>query len=457
MERVRHVVGRAILTLVGVLLVEVMLEEWIVVAWDGDWVKTLKSALYITLFVLTIVKVSIDQRWHEMRSKADIALVVLGVVLVVAGVAGGSPPVLIGEALFVYFRGVIVFYAFRAVKPSWEHVKPLLWIAGGLVAVCCLLAVWQLIAGRPAYVVMGWENLKWAGEGRVHGLLDHPNHLGHVTGLAVLGLVAWFAAAEKIAKRWWLVLALFAFVLGMAQSRQSTIAALAGIAVIAVLRRGQWKRVVAAGLVIGAFSALPLVASEDNRAELAYRMKGVLNAFGADFDQRRAQCATPPDCDGEVRVLFIKQGLKLWTEEPLLGYGVGQFGGIVAVKHDPQWNMDPRFVEVLGDKGFDMYDFKATSVDVFWLHLLVEAGALGLVAYLVWMCLVAAPLLRAAWRRSAPARDNAVFLWSMAVLAFAVIVAAWSPSLEDQLFPPLIFAVLGWGWVLQELGSRRKA
>jgi hypothetical protein len=30
-----------------------------------------------------------------------------------------------------------------------------------------------------------------------------------------------------------------------------------------------------------------------------------------------------------------------------------------------------------------------------------------------------------------------------------VLAAGWSPVLEDPVFPPLLFAVLGFAWVLQ--------
>lgn len=457
--------GGVILALVGVLLVEVLLEEWLVTV-SGDWPKTLKSALYVTLFVLTIVKISVDRRWRAFTSKADIALVVLAGVLVLAGVVGGSPPVLIGEALFVYLRGAIVFYALRAVRPSWEQVTPYVWVLGGLVVLNCLLAIVQFVAGTPAYSGLGWVDLTWAQQGRAQGLLNHPNHLGHVTGLALAGLVAWGVAFAKVPRWWWALLVLLAVALGLAQSRHSTLAILGAIVIIAVItiaRRRPWKRLIAVGIVIGALSALPVVVSGGSRDELAVRMKGLLNAVGVDVQERDRSCALDAACeerDGEVRVLFIKQGLRLVRERPVLGYGVGQFGGIVAVKHDPEWNKDPRFVQVLGPDGFYMYKFEATSVDVFWLHLLVEAGVLGFIAYLVWMYLVSVPLIGAAWRRAAPLehqREYTVLLWAVAAVAFAVVIAGWSPSLEDPLFPPLMFAVLGFGWVLLEGRGRENA
>ncbi|WP_162907599.1 O-antigen ligase family protein [Allorhizocola rhizosphaerae] len=458
----RGLLDRAILVLIGVLLVEVLLEGWLVTVFggvdaDGDviqaqWPKTLKIALYLTLFVLTVVKITADKRWGSFRTKADMAIVVLGVVLTISGVLGGSDAGLIFDALFVYFRGAIIFYAVRAVRPDWTQARPFAWAVGGVVALNCLLAIVQLVGGTAAYRALGWVNLQWADEGRAQGLLEHPNDLGHVTGLALLALVAWIAVADRVAKRWWALLIILGFVLGIAQSRHSTIAALAGVVVIAGLNRAHWKRMAAAVVAIGALSALPIALDADRRAGLMIRFEGFFRAIGVDVEHRDP-CAFDPRCEetaGEVRVLFIKQGVKLFEHEPVFGYGIGQFGGIVAVRNDPAWNMDPRFVEVLGPLGFHMSKFEAVSVDVFWLHLLVEAGAVGLVAYLVWMALVASPLIGAAWRRAGPARDRAMFLFAVATLGFGLVIAAWSISLEDPLWPPLMFAVLGFAWVCRE-------
>lgn len=471
-SRLSRLIGAGILLFLSILIVEVLLEGWLVtllgersvdaegvtVVDPANWPKTLKSGLYMVLLLLTAAKFTVDRSWQSLRTKADLALVVVGVVMVAAGLFGGSSAVLIGQALFVYFRGVIVLYAWRALKPSWREVKPLLWIAGGLLVLNALLGFGQFILGKPGYTSLGWVDLKWVGENRAQGLLDHPNDLGHLSGLMVLGLLAWFVTAEKVKRRWWVLFGLMAVALSIAQSRQSMVAAIAGIAVIAWLHRANYKRLIAAALTVVVLSSLPVVLSPANRQQLAYRLGGLFNSFQMSGDRdSKDDCLKNPACsgqDGEIRVLFAKQGAKLWAERPILGYGVGQFGGIVAVKDDPEWNKDPRFQKVLGPEGFFLHGFKATSVDVFWLHLLVEAGTLGVLAYLIWMYLIGAPLFRAAWRgaregrlRGSP-RTQGILLWSAATLAFAGLIAAWSPSLEDPLFPPLMFSVLGFGWVL---------
>jgi hypothetical protein len=141
----------------------------------------------------------------------------------------------------------------------------------------------------------------------------------------------------------------------------------------------------------------------------------------------------------------------LWEKEPLLGYGVGTFGGIVAYKNNGDWNLNPRF----GPGGFDRHGFNAKTVDSFWLHLLVEAGAIGILVYAAWVYLMGEAFLRDARRRrrekAGPA--NALVYWAPAALLFGAIIAVFAPSLEDPLFPPLMFTAVGTAWVVLHRGQ----
>src|SRR5690606_31043685 len=110
-----------LLTVLSVLFVEVLYEAWVqellgsrTVDDDGllvgplpGWPKTLKNGLYILLVLLTAAKITIERRWREFTTGADIAVAVLVVVFAVAGLLGTSGPVLIAQALFVYLRGAI--------------------------------------------------------------------------------------------------------------------------------------------------------------------------------------------------------------------------------------------------------------------------------------------------------------------------------------------------------------
>jgi len=157
-DLVRRYVTIALLVLLAALLVEVLFESWVqelfaskttnpdgtVVTALPDWPKQLKNGLLIALVLLSAAKITIERRWREFWTRADIALVVLAVVMILAGAFGTSGPKLIAEAIFVYLRGAIVFYAVRALHPTWAQIKRVLWIVGAVIGLNVGIAVIQM-------------------------------------------------------------------------------------------------------------------------------------------------------------------------------------------------------------------------------------------------------------------------------------------------------------------------
>lgn len=530
----------AMLVMLGVLLVEVLFEAWIqellgdrtvnevglLVGYIPEWPKTLKNSLVIALALASALTITLERRWREFWTGADRALVALTIIMIIAGLLGTSGPELIGEAIFVYLRGAAVFYAVRALRPTWTQVRRLLWVVVPIIGLNVLVAVVQVVVGRPAYSGIGWVDMAWADTNRAMGLLDHPNQLGHVLGLVLIGLIAWMSGLPKVDSSgrrwlWWLALAVAAVGLATTQSRESVLGVLAAAALIWFLRYRRWlgrsRRDVAggppardaasAGDAVSAHAPAPAVnappsgdtpdrqpvsaartiliasavvavlfggytvARPDNFSEFANRIAGIFSAVqtppgteDCDEFETNAECVEAGRVEKrEIRMLFYQQGARLLAERPILGYGVGQFGGIVAEKHDPNWELDPRF-----PGGFNLYDFDGTTVDSFWLHLVVEVGVLGLLAYLTWLWLLSAPLLaatprfagRRVWGAGSPRARGAgpatpAALWGAGVVVFGVISAFFSPCLEDAIYPVLSFAIIGVAWVLNSAGDGR--
>jgi hypothetical protein len=476
-----------LIALLTFVLVEVLFEAWVqvllasrrydavghLVAELPQWPKTLKNGVLLALVVTGLAKIAVQRRWREFRTGADLALLVLGVIMALAGGFGESSPLLIGQAVFVYFRGAIVFYAWRALNPPWRQVRIVLWIVGTIVGVNVVIAIAQMLVGSPAFEVLQWLDLTWAGINRSQALLDHPNHLGHVLGLTLLGMLAWMVVKPRVTVRWWLLFATVGLGLSATQSRESIIAVVVAGFVIWYLRRSRGRAVFLAVTMLVALFGAHLVVRPENIVELANRLRGVTSAFEvpsgteaqrvnssqtkvcADNSQDCATATTvvPPR---EIRILYVQQGGTLLLKRPLLGYGVGQFGGIVAYRHDPLWPLDPRF----GPGGFNTYNFSSITVDSFWLHLAVETGVLGLLAYSAWLVMLLLPLLRSTTRPRRGDRSTGepmqrpqlhpTILWAIASLIFGVLVAFLSPALEDPLFPALLFSIIGIGWVVNQ-------
>ncbi|MEU0153523.1 O-antigen ligase family protein [Micromonospora fulviviridis] len=513
-SRPSQLLSMAIVVALGVLLVHVLFETWAQVLTGptsadprvnldtaAQWPKQLKTGLYVLLAALTAVKIVVDRLWRRFRTGADLALLVLGLVMVLAGLVNDSSPSLMGQALFVYFRGVLVFYALRAADLRPEHVRRLLLVVGAVVGLNVLLALVQMVVGTPAYRALGWVDLTWAGQSRAQGLQPHPNHLGHLLGLTLLGFIAWVAVHPRVRFAWWAVAGVVALALSASQSRESLLGVLAAAVVIAVLVRGSARRVLAVCLILVLCTVAQIAARPDNRAEWERRIGNAFSGFHHPAgSEHRAGPATPsaaarppsptarpstsarppsatarPSTSGrppsattgpstaprpsgaatptpspapvrEIRVLYLQQAADILPRQPLLGFGIGQFGGVVAEKNNPDWHKNPKF----GPDGFHRYGFQAVQIDSFWLHLVMESGVLGLVAFLAWLFFVMRPLLRATRRpaRTATRRGPppAAVVWGIGAMLFAVLVAFLSPAFEDPLLPALLWTVVGLAW-----------
>ncbi|MBY8872430.1 O-antigen ligase family protein [Micromonospora sp. PLK6-60] len=510
-----HLLSVTIVVVVGILLVHVLVETWAQVLSGptstdpranldnaAQWPKQLKTLLYLGLAGLTVVKVVVDRLWHRFRTGADLALLVLGLIMVLAGLVNDSSLSLMGQALFVYFRGVLVFYALRAADLAPGLVRRLLLVVAAVVGVNVLLALVQMLVGAPAYRMLGWVDMTWAEQSRAQGLQPHPNHLGHLLGLALLGFIAWVAVRPRVHRAWWAVAAVVALALSASQSRESLLGVLVAGVLIAILVRGSARRVLTVCLILALCTAAQIAARPDNRAEWERRLGNAFTSFlhPAGSEHRTAAppaagpasprpagspaaapsrsaapsgkptgkpkpsvTATPkptaqpsgpaagpapspsPAPVREIRVLYLQQAADILPRQPLLGFGIGQFGGVVAEKNNPDWHKNPK----LGPKGFNRYGFQAVQIDSFWLHLVMEAGVLGLIAFIVWLYFVLRPLLAALRRRgrerTAPPPSAAV-VWGVGALVFAALVAFLSPAFEDPLLPALLWTVVGLAW-----------
>jgi len=458
-----------VVALLYVLILETILEAWVLAilpgvgaAGDGAAaaLRLSRNGLYIVLAFVSVIHVVARHRWRSFLTPADGIFAALVVVLVVAGVVGGSSPSLTLQGVYVYLRAAIVLYAVRAVAPDRTRVRPLLWAAGALLILNVGLAILQAVLGPVAYTGIGYSDLTWASQHRSQGFQSHPNHLGHLLALALVGLSAWFASTPAFPRRWWGLFALFATGLVLTQSRESLLGLGVGIAIITLLRWGALRRMVFAVGLVTALTLVTWTIQPGNWANLAGRVQGVATAVdipsGSESahpcDPATTACTSTGKPKREIRVLYLQQGLGLLAARPFLGYGVGQFGGGVASDNNPEWYKNPKF----GPGGFNMNGFNARQVDSFWLHLVVETGIAGMAAYLTWLASLGWPLVSPARRRFSPDDeagsadfDRATAIWGCATIGLLLVVGGFSPAPEDAVFAPLAMGVIGLAWALR--------
>ncbi|KXK62728.1 hypothetical protein AWW66_06700 [Micromonospora rosaria] len=456
-RRLSGVIG----TLVGVLLGYVLLGTTmdLLTGGDGtrgggaDWVGSVERVLYGLLAVLTVGKVLVDRQWRRFRTGADLGLLVLTLCMVLAGLVNDSTAALLGQALYGYLHAVVIFYALRAADPGPTLVRRVLLGLGGLLAVNVVVALAQLVLGEPAYRAVGWADSGWAAQGRAQGLLGDPDQLGQVLGLALLGLLAYAAVSDTLRRGWWPA----ATVVAVALAATGSAGALAGVVVAALLIlllvRAGARRVLGVCLVLVCCTAALLVVRPEHRSGWQ-----VTANSGLTVVDRAAPPAGPPPAAGSATAEEPDLGrtVGILSRQPLLGFGIGQFGGPVAERDNPQWRDNPKF----GTNDFRQNAGRTTTVNSFWLQLAMETGFLGVVAFLLWLLMVVRPLVPrpAGGAPGAGAGGpSALVVWGVAAVALAVVTAFPSPSFAGPVLPALLWAVVGLAWWVRRQSEEARA
>lgn len=217
---------------------------------------------------------------------------------------------------------------------------------------------------------------------------------------ALFGAKALWTARERriaVAVGFVLVLALW-----LSFSRGGWLGAVGGFAIAALLID---RRPVRMGLVIVAVALL--VALVMPRNLMCPTCEEGPDLVGSTFGRVGAVGE-----GGDLRVLFILNALPIIADHPAFGVGPGRYGGAAADIFDT-----PVYDAYGTDRLF--IDPSQRTVDDFWLHLVVESGLLGLLAFLAMVAVALRPIVRSA-RGAAIGRRAALAGISGAVIGLAI-------------------------------------
>ena len=139
----------------------------------------------------------------------------------------------------------------------------------------------------------------------------------------------------------------------------------------------------------------------------------------------------------DLRTLFIRNGIPILRDHPLVGVGPGRYGGAAADIFGT-----PIYAEYKTNRLLTLPDQR--TVDDFWLHLIVEFGVIGSVAFIAMMVAIGLPILRGAARSTGWRR---VVLFGIAAAALTIIVNSFTTMLLEANSVAFIF------WFILGLGS----
>ncbi len=363
----------------------------------------------------------------------SVAALILFVVAALAGMlVNGVPPQVATAGLAFTLDAAVLFVAVRVVGYNLRQAATSVAVFIALVALAAFVALLQALLDPRLFGLYALQG-RFGEVYRLSAFLGDPNTFGAflvvAIPFAIIGAVAahrrgWRAAA--------LLLALVLLVaLWLSFSRGAWLAFIVGGGVtIAIIDR----RALITGATLTALAFA--VALSMPRDLLVPRSAGGGQSERPDLIDSTFNRVGTVGQGRDLRTLFVLNALPILRDHPLVGVGPGRYGGAAAdifptpIYH--AYGTDRLFTNPL-----------QRTVDNFWLHILVEGGALGFLALVGAILAAGLPTLLAARRALGRRR---VLLGGTAAAAAALVVSAVSTmTLEANGVAYLFWFLLGIG------------
>lgn len=356
----------------------------------SQWARFLsEGVLGIVAAVISLAALRAGTFFPALRHPATLAAIAFVLVAGLSLAVNSVPPVQGAAGVVLTLEATVLFYLVRMVGFSDRQMLIAVGAFAAAILVTALLAIAQAVLSPTilGLSVVAGRFGEWV---RVASFVGDPGLFG-----GLLGMASPFAlfAASRVERRSLRRLALAAaFVLLLA--------------LLLSFSRGGWL-----GMIVG-FGTIALLL--DRRA-LAIALLLTVLAYGTSLVMPRDLLVqsgeapgSPPDRDilrstvertatigqgQDLRTLFVINALPIVRDHPVLGVGPGMYGGAAASIFGT-----PIYRAYETDVLF--WDPLQRTVDNFWLHLVVEFGITGLLAFVALLVLATWPVLVRARRET---------------------------------------------------------
>lgn len=403
-------------------------------AWETAYFTS--EALLLGVGPVILARAHVQGRLIEaFRHPVTLGLAALVALCAVSALVNAVPPVVALAGVVFTIDAAACFYLPRLVGFTQRQATVAIGAFVGLVVAAALVALAQAVLSPT---ILGLVALFGVfGESyRLASFFADPNTFGaFLVAAAPFAIFATTALSGRGARRWAFAVAfLLVLALWLSFSRGAWLAMLVGGGVVAALvdRRALLVGAVITLLTFGVAIAMPRDLllqggggdGRDGRPELIDSTLGRIDTIGRGRD---------------LRTQFVLNGLPILADHPVLGVGPGRYGGAAADIFGT-----PIYAEYGTDRLFTL-DVQST-VDNFWLHLVVELGLLGTLAYLGTLFAAGVPILRAA--RAAAGRQRVLLAGIAAASAAIAVNAVTTMMLEGNSVAFAFWFLLGTGSLL---------
>jgi O-antigen ligase len=369
------------------------------------------------------------------RTPATVALVAFVALALLSALLNAVPPVVAGAGLFFTLDAMALFYLARIV--GFDRRQGALAI-GAIVVAVALMALVGFLQGLLDPNLFGLSVVTGrSGEAvRIGSIVRNPNVLGTMIGMALPFPLLAIVHLQRPRWRWVAagVALLLLTALLLTYSRGSWLGVVAGTSVVLLLldRRAFLLGLGLAVVGLGIVTYMPrdlLVSSEPSGAP---HKPPKFDAWETT-EERVSAVGEGRD----LRTMFVLNAIPILRDHPLIGVGPGRYGGAVA--------------EDFGTPIYDEYGTgklltAQTTVDNFWLHILVEGGLFGAAAFVAMLLAIGWHLVRVALRSRGLRLILAV--GALAAAAMVIVSNGTTMLLEGNTVAFMFWLLLGIGSAL---------
>jgi O-antigen ligase len=328
------------------------------------------------LAVTGLVALTRVRRAGFRTAVADPTFALMGLftgVAVASAVVNRTPPAVASLGIIITIDAMVIFFLWIALEPSpMDNARGI----AAVVAAIAVVAVFGIAQVVIAPSLLGFERVASRPEdiGRITSILGNPNLMAPLLGLAIpFPLFAGLRLERRQHRAAALVTCLVLVVaLILTASHGTWLAAVIGMAIGTALL--DWRALVVAVLV--AVVAVALVAWMPKHVGWTGPTAPPSSPVPSAPVPEGREASPPPDpfrgmTSEEVRLYFMRTGIAVVMDHPVLGVGPGRYGGAAAtIVESPVYE---EYGITLG---------RLRTVHSFWLHIAGEVGVTGLAIFL---------------------------------------------------------------------------
>ncbi|MGH2428289.1 MAG: O-antigen ligase family protein [Candidatus Limnocylindria bacterium] len=388
-------------TVVVLVVISPLFDRYILAPWlpadIGALANFLSEALLLTVGTALAIRAWAEGRLlAAFRHPVTVALLAFVALSGVSALVNAVPIAAVVLGLGMTLDAAACFYLPRLAGFSVRHALVATAVFIGIVTVAALGGLGQALLDPNLFGLTAWQG-RYGEVIRLASIFSDPNTLGAVLiggiPFAIFGITSLHNPRQRLAA---VALALLFFVpLYLSFSRGAWGGLLVGgsVGVLLVSWRALAVGVVVAALGLGLAMLTPrgMFADVPPPPPTAPQQPPPGPAEEPNLIESTIARIAEIGRGKDLRTLFVVNAVPIIGDHPLVGVGPGRYGGAAASLLGT-----PVYAEYQTDALFG--DPEQTTVDNFWLHLLVESGLLGTIAFAAAGLAAFVPIVRAARR-----------------------------------------------------------